>query len=425
MQIPKKEILELFTQYQVEWYINIVQNSKRSLSYDPLHDEVSYDEKKSISTTLSVIKNHRKSVFRMDGFSLPMLISAFQDIQSVIDFGEYDEDIILPNIENTYRDVHDFSNPTLEDIPFPNLEDLFETVKRFPVSEWIQLESFSVSIYDQTHIFLNSEKIYQEQKTNESSLYIEYFWEYGDVRDTHYLYENTIWLPEITEEKLQKITQELQTKLTARDPFPTGKYTITLDCDVVIEFVDILLGNLGAQSMREGLSILTLKNIGEKILGANVTLINSPTLNGYTGSSAFDGEWIPSKKYTLFQNGVLQSVFCDYKNTQKMNGVFLGNSGVYNIEMVCETDAHFLKESSLLITNLMAFHTVDANTGKFSLAGEWYILKNGEKVGYTKDITLSGNILDLFSNIVAFGDDFKTGGNMKIPSLTIANQTIS
>gem|GEM_PF-2205977 len=63
-------------------------------------------------------------------------------------------------------------------------------------------------------------------------------------------------------------------------------------------------------------------------------------------------------------------MFCDYKNTQKMNGVFLGNSGVYNIEMVCETDAHFLKESSLLITNLMAFHTVDANTGKFSLAGE-------------------------------------------------------
>gem|GEM_PF-4382151 len=58
----------------------------------------------------------------------------------------------------------------------------------------------------------------------------------------------------------------------------------------MIEFVDILLGNLGAQSMREGLSILTLKNIGEKILGANVTLINSPTLNGYTGSSAFDGE---------------------------------------------------------------------------------------------------------------------------------------
>jgi len=425
MQIPKKQILELFAQFQGEWYLNIVKNSKRSLSYDPLHDEISYDEKESIATTLTVIKNHKKSVFRMDGFSVPMLESALQDIESVIEFWEYDEDIVLPKVENIQDAVHDFSSSVLHDVPFSHLENIFQYVKSFPLPDEISLEGFSASIYHQTHIFLNSQGVYQEQNSSESSIYIEYFWENGDIRDTHYLYENTLTLPEITEQKLQKIVLELQTKLTARDPFVPGVYTVTLERDVASEFVDIILGNLSAQSIREWLSIFSLENVGKKVLGDNFTLINSPSLEWYTGNTAFDGEGIPAKKHVLFQDGTLTSLFCDYKNTQKMNGKFLGNSGVYNIEMVGQWTPDFLKKSSLLITNLMAFHTVDSNTGKFSLAWEWYILKNGEKIGYTKDITLSGNILDLFSNIIAFGDDAKTSGNMKIPSLTIENQTIS
>gem|GEM_PF-2681899 len=131
------------------------------------------------------------------------------------------------------------------------MEHLFETVKNFSPPQDIYLEGFSVGIHEQTHIFLNSQKIYQEQKHTHSSLFIEYFGENGSVRDTHYLYENTLDFPKITTEKLHTLTQELQTKLTTRDPFPAGVYTITLDRDIVIEFIDILLENLSAQNMRE------------------------------------------------------------------------------------------------------------------------------------------------------------------------------
>jgi len=425
MNIPKTEIFALFTHYQVEWYINIIKNSKRSLSYDPLHDEVSFDEKNTLSTVLTIIKNHRKTVFKMDGFSMPGIQSAFEDVLWVIDFWEYDEDIVLPKIEKPASNTNDFSCFSLPEYSFSQMEHLFETVKNFSPPQDIYLEGFSVGIHEQTHIFLNSQKIYQEQKHTHSSLFIEYFGENGSVRDTHYLYENTLDFPKITTEKLHTLTQELQTKLTTRDPFPAGVYTITLDRDIVIEFIDILLENLSAQNMREWLSIFSLESIEKKVLWDNFSLINTPILKNYTGNSAFTSEWIPTKKYTLFENGYLRSVFCDYKNSQKCNKKFLWNAGVYNIEMIFEENPDFLQKSNLLITNLMAFHTVDAHTWKFSLAGEWYILKNGTKIGYTTDITLSGNIVDLFSNIIAFGDDTKENGNMKIPSLTISNQTIS
>gem|GEM_PF-2417270 len=175
MDIPKQAVASLFSEYQVEGYINIFKNSKRSLSYDPLHDEISFDEKESIDTTLSVIKNHKKSVFRMDGFSLSQIRSALQDISSVIEFGEYDEDIILPKMENIDNSIHDFSCDSLNDVPFSHLENLFEIVKNFPLPDGIYLESFSASIHRQTHIFLSSADIYQEQKSNESSFFIEYF----------------------------------------------------------------------------------------------------------------------------------------------------------------------------------------------------------------------------------------------------------
>jgi len=50
----------------------------------------------------------------------------------------------------------------------------------------------------------------------------------------------------------------------------------------------------------------------------------------------------------------------------------------------------------------MAFHTVDTSTGKFSLNGEGYLLKDGKKQDFIRGISLSGSILDLFSNIKAF-----------------------
>ena len=73
----------------------------------------------------------------------------------------------------------------------------------------------------------------------------------------------------------------------------------------------------------------------------------------------------------------------------------------------------------------MAFHTVDEATGKFSLNWEWYLLdENGEKVDYIKNISLSWDILNLFSSIKSIWDDFKENGNFKVPSISFSGQRV-
>ena len=116
----------------------------------------------------------------------------------------------------------------------------------------------------------------------------------------------------------------------------------------------------------------------DKIFSGKFTIINNPELKNYTWTMLFDKEWITAKKTILFEKWVFVSKFYDYKNALKEWLENLWNSTVSNIELVWKTDKNYLVWSKILFTNLMAFHTVDSSTWKFSLNGEWYLLENWE-----------------------------------------------
>lgn len=418
-----KYIWELFKKYEVEWFVNIYTSTGKTLEYSPLHDELSYDGSESVTTSITLIKNHKKSTFSLDGFDIQKLENAFEDMLSTIEFAQYDKDIVLPAITDSIE--KDFSNPALTDISFDDLKWQFEIINNFSFWKDIFLEAFSIWVSQSTQVYINSLWSVKQQVSNSYFYYIEIYGEKNGIKESHYDYFSAKEFQSITPELLDKLQKELDQKLSpTSEKLAPGKYDITLDRDVVINFLEVILWNLSAEYIREGMSLFSKNTLWEKVFWDNFTLINDPNLNWYTGNIVFDKEWVTAKKVELFKGWVLFHKFYDYKNALKEWLEYLGNSWVSNIEMIGEENPNFLKWSKVLFTNLMAFHTVDEITGKFALLWEWYLLEDGKKQQYIKNISLSGNIIDLFCSIKCLWDDFKVGGNFKVPSVSFYHQSV-
>lgn len=418
-----QKIINLFQKYSVEWFVNINVSQSKDLEYSPLHDEISLDSSENINTSVTIIKHHKKSIFGIDGYSLDKIESSIKDMIQIIDFAQYDEDIFLPKITDSIE--KDFSNSELENITFFDLENQFHIFKNYHFKENISIEWFSLWVNQSTHYYINSLWSIKVQKDNGAFYYMEIFGENGEKRETHYKYASIKNKPNIEIKNIEKLENELLFKISdSNAKVESWIYDITLDKDVVIDFLDLIIWNLWAESMREWVSLFSKNHLWDQIFGDKFTLINNPQLENYTGTMLFDKEWVTAKKTVLFDKWIFMSKFYDYKNAVKEWIDKLGNSTVSNIEFIWESDENYLVGSKILFTNLMAFHTVDASTGKFSLNGEWYILENWEKKDYIKNISLSWDLVHLFSNIKAIWDDFKEDGNFRVPSISFAGQKI-
>ncbi len=423
MNIQKEKIIELIKKYPVDAILNIQEKSSKYLEYNPLHDEISYTNDKSIWANLIIIKDNKKALYNIDWFSLEKLEEALNESLKFIDLAEFDTDIIIPEITDSSE--KDFSDLELENIDFDFLEKEFNKFKNYKLNEKIIIEEFAIWVNFNTHYYINSLWAFKSQKDNASVIYIALFWENWELRETSYRYINSKKIPEISDDLIIELENELLNKIELSDnKIYSWIYDLTLDREVVSSFLEIIISNMWAESIREWISLFRNNKIWDLIFSPKFTLVNNPDLDWYTWNIVFDSEWVTAKKTVLFDKWILNAKFFDYKNAKKEWIENLGNSTISNIELIWEIDKDYLKKSDFIFTKLMAFHTVDSSTWKFALNWEWYILENWEKKDFVRWISLTWNIIDLFKNIKSIWDDFYDYWNFKIPSITFEKQQI-
>lgn len=423
MNINHKEIIKLFKDSNLEWFVNIYNTKSKDLTYSPLYDEESFDSADNLSTSLVVIKNWKKAIFKLDWFDFESLKKAMSELSSIIDYSTFDKDIVMPEIFD--EAVCDFSNLEVKNIWFDFLQNEFLKIKNFNFQKEISIESFSIWTKFSTQTYINSNWSVKTQSDSSSYYYIELLAKNDENSEVDYEYFESNVVPSIDFDKILELQKQLISKIKPNTKtLESWIYTVTLDKKVVWSFLEILLWNLSSEAIREWLSIFSNNKIWDKIFSDKLTLINNPNLPWYTWNVLFDSEWVTAKKTTLIENWVLKSKFYDYKNALKEWLENLWNSWIRNIELVWETTWEYLKWSKFLFTSLMAFHTVDASTWKYSLSGEWYLIHCGKKSSFIKNISLSWDIVSLFSNIKSIWDDFFQDWNFKVPSITFEKQKV-
>jgi PmbA protein len=160
-----------------------------------------------------------------------------------------------------------------------------------------------------------------------------------------------------------------------------------------------------------------------------VRIHEQPYIKGALGSAAYDNEGVATHSRDIVSNGILRSYVLSSYSARKLGLHSTGNAGgVHNLTIdVGKLDYQgMLKElhTGLLVTELMG-HGLNMVTGDYSRGAAGFWVENGEIRYPVEEITIAGNLKDMFKNIIAVGNDVDYRGNIRTGSILIEQMSIA
>jgi PmbA protein len=176
-------------------------------------------------------------------------------------------------------------------------------------------------------------------------------------------------------------------------------------------------------------SSFLLGQLGRPVFADFVRIHEQPHLPGALGSAAFDSEGVATAARDLVRGGVLQGYVLDSYSARKLKLPTTGNAGgVHNLTLEPGPDdlAGLLKQmgTGLLVTELIGFG-VNNVTGDYSRGAAGFWVEGGEIQYPVEEITIAGNLKDMFRGIVAVGNDLDRRGNILCGSILLAPMTVA
>ena len=186
--------------------------------------------------------------------------------------------------------------------------------------------------------------------------------------------------------------------------------------------------------------------LGERVAGENITVVDDGTMVfdrsgirvGGFGTSPFDGEGLPTRRTVLVERGILKSYVTNTYTARKLGNRSTGNAarglagnpgiGAHNfyLEPGTQTPEELIGEikQGLYVTEVMGFG-VNLVTGDYSqgAAGLW--IENGELAYPVEEITIAGNLKEMYRNIVTIGNDLVFRGASASPTIRVEGMMIA
>ena len=197
-----------------------------------------------------------------------------------------------------------------------------------------------------------------------------------------------------------------------------------------------LLGNF-AQAISGGAlyrkTSFLLDALGQRIFPKHIQIVDDPFVSQGMGSSYFDDEGVACQRRELVDNGRLTGYLLSMYTARKLKMKPTGNaSGSHNLRLSSSKTkkgddfAAMLRKmgTGLLVTELLG-SGVNYVTGDYSRGASGFWVENGVIVHPVEEITIAGNLKDMFRQIVAVGADEIVRGTKQTGSILIENMTIA
>ena len=211
----------------------------------------------------------------------------------------------------------------------------------------------------------------------------------------------------------------------------TAKVPVVFDPLVANSILDHIFEGVNGDSVYRGASFLAGK-LGEKIAGDQVTVIDDGTMPGGFGTSPFDGEGVPSRRTVVIENGVLKSYLLNTYTAKKLGLKTTGNAsrglagtpgigpGNYFLQPGSRTPQQIIAQipEGLYVTEFLG-HGVNLVTGDYSRGASGLWISGGELTYPVEEITVAGNLKELFFNISEIGNDLEFRGSVASPTIRV------
>jgi PmbA protein len=176
-------------------------------------------------------------------------------------------------------------------------------------------------------------------------------------------------------------------------------------------------------------SSFLLDSAGKQVFAPFANISEQPHIKRGLASAPFDEEGVATRAREVVKDGVVQGYFLGSYSARKLGLRTTGNAGGnHNLELR-DTGTDFtglLKAmgSGLLVTELMG-HGINSVTGDYSRGAAGFWVEKGEIAYPVQEITIAGNLKDMFRGISAVGNDVVRRGSRNCGSILIDKMTIA
>lgn len=395
-------------------------------------DAENLEHHREVGASVFVYHNARTGSASASDLSLSALQQTFEKARSIAQFTEPDTFNGLAD-----RDLMAYGYPDLalshswNITPKVALEKalLIDEAARAADSRITQVEEAVVSTADSYYFYANSHGFIGHYGTTQHGISVSVVAKQQDSmeRDFDYCYSCNAAdlkpLDAIAHKAVNNAVRRLNaTKITTRR------------CPVIFErrVARSLLGHLitaisGGHLYRK--TSFLVDALGKKLLPDFITIGQKPHLLSGYGSAPFDQQGVKTRDLNYIEQGVLTNYVLSNYSAKKLGMVTTGNAGgVFNL-FINHSNKKFVDlckdmGTGLLVTELIG-QGVNIMTGDYSRGASGFWVENGEIQYPVHEITIAGNLRDMFSGIVAVGNDVEPLSNIVTGSIAIDQMTVA
>ncbi|KAA6187259.1 metalloprotease PmbA [Thiohalocapsa marina] len=208
----------------------------------------------------------------------------------------------------------------------------------------------------------------------------------------------------------------------------TCEVPVLFRAEVAAGLLRHLTGAIHGASLYRKTSFL-LDRLGEQILPAFVRVSEDPLKPRGLASAAFDSDGVATRPKDLVTDGVLSSYLLDHYSACKLGLQSTGNAGgARNLSVdLGDLDRDGMLRAlgtGLYVTELMG-QGVNNVTGDYSRGASGFWVENGEICHPVEEITIAGNLLDMYRGLVAIGNDCDFPGSTTTGSWLIDRMMVA
>lgn len=229
-------------------------------------------------------------------------------------------------------------------------------------------------------------------------------------------------------EEVGRIAAERAIRRLKARKLGTLQVPVLFEAPVAASLLGHFVGAVSGGSLYRKSSFLP-DHLGKPVFSPSIHIDDIPDIPGGLASSAFDDEGVKTQRRAIVEQGVLQGYFLGSYSARKLGMKTTGNAGG-NHNLILRSGAldfgGLLKKMGrgLLVTELLG-QGVNHVTGDYSRGAAGFWVENGEIQYPVEEITIAGNLKEMYRHIAAVGNDMLVQGARQCGSILIENMMVA
>ncbi|WP_343182579.1 metalloprotease PmbA [Buchnera aphidicola] len=383
--------------------------------------------------TITAYKDYKKCVVSSNNLSISNIKKILSHVFNMIQYTSRDRHFALPHLHLLSFQKSDISLFYPYELNVKKSMDYAKEIEMHAVEydkQSIYIENIYINSYMHFHIIGNTDGLLQNYHSTLYSMSSVAIAKCDSVMQQDYSYtiarsfddlNSTTWLGTTSAKRAKN-------RLFAKK-IKTQKCPVIIFSDIANIFFSYFVSSIRGHNVYQKSTVL-LNYMNKKIFPHWFNILENPNLNKGLSSKPFDSEGVKSNTRFIVQDGILCSWLLNNYTARKLGMCSTGHAdSIHNWFIFSQLNVTFsdlLKKvyRGLLVTEFMG-QGVNIVTGNYSQGIFGFWIEKGVIQYPVTEVTISGNLLDMWKNIVGISNDIDTRHSIQCGSVLLQNMQIS